>query len=148
MSLHVAPLRDSDSRWVREQLPPGEWVLWEQMSNADQAHALRVARAVVSELGDVATHPVISAALMHDVGKLQSGYGTFGRVFATVAGHLGLSLRRVRTYMNHNELGSQMLARAGSDPLTIAWAREHELPRSQWTIDATIANALYAADDE
>jgi hypothetical protein len=28
-----------------------------------------------------------------------------------------------------------MLAFAGSDPLTVAWAREHHRPAEDWTID-------------
>ena len=37
---------------------------------------------------------------------------------------------------------------AGSDPLTVAWAREHHLPPEAWTIDPEIAEALHEADDD
>ena len=37
---------------------------------------------------------------------------------------------------------------AGSDPLTVAWAREHHLPADEWTIDPELAQALHDADDD
>ena len=39
-------------------------------------------------------------------------------------------------------------AMAGSDPLTEAWAREHHLPESDWTVDLDIGRALKDADDD
>ncbi len=41
-----------------------------------------------------------------------------------------------------------MLTEAGSDPLTVAWAREHHLPPLQWTVDPVVAEALHSADDD
>jgi hypothetical protein len=102
----------------------------------------------------------MAAALLHDVGKLDAGLGTYGRVVATVSGAVaGRSsaeawsesrgfTRRVGLYLRHDELGGDMLALAGSDPLTVAWAREHHLPPDQWTVDPHLADALKAADDD
>ena len=56
--------------------------------------------------------------------------------------------RRVGLYLLHPELGADLLSVAGSDPLTVAWAREHHLPPAEWTIDREVAEALNEADDD
>jgi hypothetical protein len=149
-----------DEAWARSHLLPDEATLWDRMSGADRRHAAGVARDVVASLGDRATRPVLAAALLHDVGKLDSGLGTYGRVVATlsraVAGRDAASAwstkrgftRRVGLYLRHDELGADRLALAGSDPLTVTWAREHHLPAERWTLDPDIAAALKAADDD
>ena len=45
-----------------------------------------VARKVEVALGDEASRPVLAAALLHDVGKTESGLSTYGRVIATISG--------------------------------------------------------------
>jgi len=121
------------------------------MSGPDQRHALAVARLVADELGADGDRPVLAAALLHDVGKVVSGLGTFARVGATL---LGVASRRrwrrgrIGAYLRHDQLGADLLAAAGSHPLTIAWAREHHLPASRWTVPARQAHALKAADDD
>jgi hypothetical protein len=146
--------------WVAERLLPGELDLWRQLSGADRRHAHGVARRVEAALGVEATRAVLAAALLHDVGKLDAGLGTYGRVVATlsaaVAGRemashwrrsTGLT-RRVGLYLDHPALGAVRLELAGSDPLTVAWAREHHLPEPEWTVPAPIARALKEADDD
>jgi hypothetical protein len=159
-SLRPGRPRLRDEEWARSHLLPGEQRLWEQMWNPDRRHAVLVARRVQRALGHEATRPVIAAALLHDVGKVQSGLHTYGRVVATlsaaVAGHQTASAwaatrgftRRVGLYVDHPELGAQMLELAGADPLTVAWTREHHRPRERWTVDPPIADALKAADDD
>jgi hypothetical protein len=149
-----------DEAWVREQLLPGEVELWQKMSNPDRRHAVGVAREVVRSLGHEASRPVVAAALLHDVGKTVSGLRTYGRVMATLAGmaagrsaatqwtHADGFTRKVGLYLLHPKLGGDLLAMAGSDPLTEAWAREHHLPADDWTIDHHLADALKSADDD
>jgi hypothetical protein len=103
---------------------------------------------------------VLAAALLHDVGKVEARLGTYGRVVATVsaavAGRDTAELwsrgrgftRRVGLYLRHPELGADLLALAGSDPLTVAWAREHHRPPDQWTVPVVVGQALKAADDD
>jgi len=146
--------------WVRSLLNDGEHGLWRRMPRADRRHAVAVTRRVERALGDEATKPVLAAALLHDVGKVASGLGTFGRAAATLVGLGGGramaddwqkergATRRVALYLRHPELGADMLTLAGSDPLTVAWTREHHLPAEEWTVPTDIARALKAADDD
>src|SRR5436305_9218130 len=76
----------TDDTWARSQLLPGEVALWTRMSNPDRRHAAGVARDVERSLGHEATRPVLAAALLHDVGKIESGLRTYGRVIATLCG--------------------------------------------------------------
>jgi hypothetical protein len=146
--------------WAASQLVDGELVLWRQMSGPDRRHAVQVARDVEVRLGEQADRAVLAAALLHDVGKLDSRLGTYGRVVATLCGAMaGREMavswstgsgftRRVGLYLRHDELGAGRLVLAGSDPLTVSWAREHHSDRSQWTVPAEIGDALKAADGD
>jgi hypothetical protein len=159
-SLWPAGPSKNDEEWVRSVLTDGELRLWERMSGTDRRHAVGVARKVQRQLGHEATKPVVAAALLHDVGKVSSHLGTYGRVIATLAGAAaGGSMgeawtegkgftRRVGLYLRHAPIGADMLAMAGSDPLTVTWAREHHLPEEEWTLPADIAHALKAADND
>ncbi len=146
--------------WVQRQLLVSEYALWSESSKADRRHSAGVAREVVTLLGDDAPREVIAAALLHDIGKNVSGLGTYTRVAATlsaaVAGRETAELwvkgtgvtRRIGLYLKHPELGGDLLAMAGSDPLTVAWAREHHLPSERWTVEQRYAEALDAADND
>jgi hypothetical protein len=148
-----------DSAWALSQCLPGEQVLWQQMPAADRRHAIGVGRRTESLLGS-ADRAVLAAALLHDVGKIEAGLGTFGRVGATVVGAgVGRAratgwagvpgpLGQIGRYLSHGVRGAALLASAGSDPLTVAWAREHHLPASRWTVPVPIGEALKAADDD
>lgn len=84
-SLSPRPLDPADDAWARSHLLAGERALWQRLSRADRKHAAGVAREVVRRLGPGTSRQVIAAALLHDVGKVDAGLGTFGRVVATVA---------------------------------------------------------------
>ncbi len=141
-------------------MTPGEAGLWGRMSLPDRRHAVVVARRVDAALGPAATRPVLAAALLHDVGKIESGFGPVRRAAATVAGMVGGHdaarrwrgreglVGRVGRYLCHDEIGAGLLGAAGSDALTISWAREHHLPPERWTIAAEVGAALKAADDD
>lgn len=146
--------------WVGGVLNPDQLELWRRMSGPDRRHAYAVARRVERALGHEATPPILAAALLHDVGKVDSGLGTYGRVIATLSATLagrenaelwrtrsGLT-RKVGLYLLHPDLGGDQLALAGSDPLTIAWARQHHLPEEAWTVPVPIGRILRDADDD
>ena len=146
--------------WVAERLLPGELALWRQMSRPDRRHAHGVARRVERALGDAATRPVLAAALLHDVGKIDARLRTYGRVVATLSAAVAGRdmaevwrnqagfIRRVGLYLLHPGIGAEHLELAGADPITVAWAREHHLPEDQWTIPRHLGDALKEADDD
>lgn len=154
-SLSRRPPSPADEAWAVEALLPGEQALWRRLSNADRRHAIGVARHAVAALGrERATRPVRAAALLHDVGKISSGFGPFARAGATVwAGVRGRSRvaagdGRVARYLRHDTIGASLLSEAGSDPLTVAWASEHHRAPSAWTVPGDVGVALKAADDD
>ena len=157
----------SDEIWALTHLLEGERTLWERMSGPDRRHAVGVARNTLRLLGtDQAPQEVIAAALLHDVGKVESGLGTFARVGVTLAAltvgrprlrrwagdppSSGPPSRRARVglYLTHDRLGANMLERAGSRALTVSWAAEHHWAPERWTVDAAIGAALKAADGD
>jgi hypothetical protein len=150
----------ADTEWAEHHLLPSEVVLWRRMSGADRRHAVGVAHRVQRALGHEAERPVLAAALLHDVGKIESNLGTYGRVVATlsaaVAGReaardwmrsTGMT-RRIGMYLLHPTLGGDLLAMAGSNELTVAWAREHHKPVEDWTVPVAIGQVLKDADDD
>lgn len=146
-ALSISAPAPDDAAWAKTQLLPGELTLWRQMSNPDRRHAIGVARDVVTILGADTERAVVAAALLHDVGKIDSGLGTLARVPATVINRRTGNGRFAR-YRRHDEIGAELLAVAGSRATTVAWAREHHLPPHRWTIDPRVAAALKQADDD
>jgi hypothetical protein len=152
----------ADEAWAEAQLLPGELALWIRMKRADRRHAAGVARRVEAALGDRATRPVLAAALLHDVGKIESGFGVYGRTAATlsaIAVHHDQDVirawtrttgftRRVGLYLQHPKLGGDLLGMAGSDPFTESWAREHHLPVDEWSVDPELGRVLKDSDDD
>lgn len=158
----------ADERWARSWLLPGEAALWARMSGPDRRHAVGVAREVGRHLGAALVtpvrglrRPIMAAALLHDVGKIDAGLGTWSRVAATA---LAVTLGRPRVagwaapgrawraragrYVTHDRLGAELLGAAGSDPFTVAWASEHHLPAARRTVDPAVAAVLEAADGD
>jgi HD domain len=157
----------SDEAWALGSLLEGEQLLWGRMSGPDRRHAVGVARETVRLLGpETPSREVVAAALLHDVGKVESGLGTFARVGVTLAAMAAGRTRlldwagssaplqppswrvRVGMYLAHDRLGADLLRQAGSDELTFTWAREHHLAPSRWTVDNRVGSALKAADGD
>ena len=122
-------------------LEPGELGLWRRMSSADRRHSVAVARRIDGP------PDMVAAALLHDVGKVEAGLGTFGRVLATIIGP-GRAKGRMAAYLRHDIIGERLLRDAGARPLVITWAAEHHLPSERWTVPPEIGAALKAADDD
>ena len=157
--------RPTDVSWVEEVLEPGELALWSKMPNHDRRHSVRVARRVEEQLaateyaGD-ARWP--AAALLHDVGKLDSHLSVVGRAMATMAGGAaghewadawsgkrGVT-RRFGLYIRHPELGSDRIKMAGGRPEVARWAEAHH-DAERWErcgIPAPVVDALRTADDD
>ncbi len=114
-SLSSAAPAPADERWAQDQLVPGEVALWRRMSNVDRCHAIKVAQRFI-DVRATATRDEIAAALLHDIGKLESNLGTLARVAATV---VGPRTERFRRYHDHERIGAEMLRCAGSASATV-----------------------------
>lgn len=153
-----------DAAWADERLSEQERALFARMSGPDRRHAVGVARDALRLAEDdglsEAELPAgfFPAALLHDVGKVESRLGTFGRVLATLLA-IGLGRRRLQAwqgpigsqfsrYLAHDRLGSELLEAAGSEALAVSWARDHHLPAERWRVEAKLAGYLKAADGD
>jgi hypothetical protein len=150
-SMRPPPTSPADEAWVRSVLRPQEHGLWAAQGTVDRAHTIAVARAVVRDAAAAGLPPptwLVPAALLHDVGKADSGLGPFGRAFATGLEVVGLERApgRFGRYLRYPETGADRLVAAGADPLVATWAREHHEPPSTWTVPAPWAAVLAAAD--
>ncbi len=114
-SLSGAPPDVREEVWAESNLRPGEVDLWRRMSNQDRRHSAKVARRFVVARPS-ATRAEIAGALLHDVGKIECGLGTWGRVVASVVGG---RTERFRTYHDHEHIGSVLAEQAGSDTATV-----------------------------
>jgi putative nucleotidyltransferase with HDIG domain len=150
-----------DVAWVETVLTPDGFVQFRRQPNHDQRHAIGVAREVQARLADTqyADDPRwLSAALLHDIGKLDSRLGVYGRVVATVSGAAvgrdhaeawsesrGFT-RRVGLYLRHAELGADRIRLSGEPEEAARWAAAHHDP-SRWA-DLSIPEPVITALDE
>ena len=158
-TLFARDLNEEERTWLFAHLNVGERDLWERFERADRRHSYQVAKRAEKFFGDDATPVVIAAAALHDIGKIEVKAGVFLRVLATLASTTGSEaqvyswsqepgwLGRAGRYLRSHELAEEHLVAAGSDPLVVAWAREHELAPSRWTIPREVGAILKRADD-
>ncbi|MGA2211084.1 MAG: HDIG domain-containing metalloprotein [Acidimicrobiales bacterium] len=170
--------REASQQWALAHLLPAEQQLFMSMSGADRRHAVGVARKALRladaqhlDVGGPAgasSQTFVAAALLHDVGKIEAKLGTFGRVWATLAalglgrdrvvawdrpaesagGALARQGARMARYLQHDRIGAELLESAGSDQLTITWARDHHLPEQRWRVDRRLGECLKLADGD
>ena len=114
-SLSPAEPDTADTTWAESQFIAGEVQLWRRLTASDRRHAIQVARRFES-MGESWSRDELAAALLHDVGKLDSGLGTFGRVVATI---VGPRTDRLRRYHDHERIGAELLEEAGSSTVTV-----------------------------
>lgn len=114
-SLRAEPPTAADDAWAESQFVPGEVALWRRMSDLDRAHSIIVARRFV-DARPQATRAEVAGALLHDVGKIECDLGVWGRVAASIVGG---RTERFRAYLDHERIGSELAAAAGSDPATV-----------------------------
>lgn len=114
-SLSSRPPEPSEDSWAESQLLPGEIGLWRKMSNQDRRHSAKVARRFVQARPE-ASRAEVAGALLHDVGKIECGLGTWGRVVASIVGG---RTERFRLYHDHEQIGARLAEAAGSEPPTV-----------------------------
>jgi HD domain len=118
-SLSKTPPPAAAEAWAMTWLSQAEAHLWARMTVADRRHSIEVARRF-QELRPDATREEMAGALLHDVGKLQSGLPTSRRVIATI---VGPRTARLRDYHEHEAIGAELAAAAESAPATVALIR-------------------------
>ncbi len=120
----------TDMTWAESNLLESEVQLWRRLSPPDRRHAITVARRFTS-MGSW-TREEMAGALLHDIGKIGSDLGTAARVLATI---VGPRTERLRRYHDHERIGAEMLATAGSSPVTV------DLVRGEGPAAAALAKA-------
>lgn len=164
-SLRPGGPRAKDTQWVASVLHPDELALWSQLSDPDRRHSVAVARRVQRALASGGTDTEqrwLATALLHDVGKVDAGLGTFARVGATLAAaargrdrakewstRTGMA-RKVGLYLRHPELGEARIHEVGGRDEAARWARAHHEPAT-WdalAFPAAVVTALHDADDD
>lgn len=123
-SLSRRPPSPDDRAWAIGNLLPGEADLWGQLSVQDQRHSIEVARRFVAGGAAPPARAEVAAALLHDIGKIASGLGTFGRVAATLWGALCRARAeggtgRIGRYLRHEAIGAELLVGVGSEARTV-----------------------------
>ncbi len=155
----------ADEGWVRHVLTAPEFDLWSRMAHYDRRHSVAVARRVEASLAgtpEAGDPRWLAAALLHDVGKLDSGLGIVARVGATIAGAVaghdaaeawstrrGLP-RRVGLYLRHDELGASRIRLVGGRDEVARWAGAHHQPDpvAASGLPSPVVDALLVADDD
>ncbi len=153
-SLSRRPPGAAAAAWALGHLSPAEAELWMRLGPADQRHSIAVARATIARLFPAAEGgeqggaevALVAGALLHDIGKLDTGLGVTGRVVATVwraargpAALVGQGA--VARYLRHEQTGAEWCRARGSDPMVVALVGRTAAARVDWLA------ALIEADD-
>jgi hypothetical protein len=161
--LRRAPLSPAELEEVRRVLPPALAERFARLSPGEQAHALRVLRAVAAGPHPYTARPeLLQAALLHDVGKTLAPLNLFERAWAVLArrwlpawaARWGCEPARGwrRAFVlaaHHPEWGAELVAQAGAAPLVAALIRRHQSPlAAPRTPEDEMLAVLQAADDD
>lgn len=126
---------------ISQALDPALAARFFSMATGDQRHAFTVWKRTGRDPS------LAQAALLHDVGKAFSQLGAVSRAAATSAELLRIPTRgRWRAYLDHGEIGANILAEAGADDLAVSFARFHPGPVPPG-IDPAAWHRLATADD-
>jgi len=139
--LTAAPLSPTEQDEVHAVLGYRLARLFFSQRTEDQRHALDVR----SRVGD--DPALVQAALLHDVGKIDSDLGAIGRSLATVWAVTSLPIwGRWQAYLGHGRLGADLLEAHGADEFAVAFTRHHPgaVPKG---FDAVRWKLLSSADD-
>ncbi len=149
-----APLLRLDETYAEAHLSPKLMALFRQMPRAEQQHGIAVCRAL--EAQGYHDPALMTAALLHDVGKSQVPPWIFERVLVVLGEHYlpqhaarwakgephgwrrGFVIRRM-----HPQWGADLVKQAGASPRTVALIRHHHNPAGEDTLLA----ALQAIDE-
>ncbi len=133
-------LTEAERTEVRAWLPAAAWRLFDAMPHNDQHHSLNVLRSL--RAADHAEPALMQAALLHDVAKSTGGVTLLHRVAVvlikivwpdwiarmaqTPAPARGSLRYPFWAHANHPQLGAEMAAAAGCNPLAVTLIRRHQ----------------------
>lgn len=111
----------------------------------DQRHGYEAACSVITQGYD--DPDVITAALMHDIGKRHARLGLVGRTLASVMILTRIPLpERFVNYRDHGLVGAREMGRVGAPSVATDFALHHHRARPE-TISPDVWAALQAADE-
>jgi hypothetical protein len=156
-----------DEAALRTHLNTAQIAVFRRMPVAEQAHALAVLHTLTSQAAArpeqvIDPEPALAqAALLHDVGKVEGRIRLWHRVAIVLlqALHPALLCRLAPhswrypffVSLHHAELGADLSARAGTDPVAVALIRAHHTTPEQSGLDApsqALLTALRWADEQ
>jgi len=164
-ALFLVPSRD-DLELVTQELTTEQMFLFRQMHRSEQAHSLRVMRAVMnaSDIFSVEQRKYLrQAALLHDVGKTRFPLRLWERVLIVLVKALmpdslhewgegePRGWRRAFVVARQHPLwGAQMAAEAGSPPLAVSLIERHQelLDPAAETLEDRLLRLLQSADHQ
>jgi hypothetical protein len=137
---YIRPMTAGERAEARAWLPEGAWPLFDAMPRNDQRHSLNVLHTLAGAGHD--DPALMQAALLHDAAKSAGGVTLFHRVAAVLlkvvrpdwtarmaqseAPACGSLRYPFWAHANHPQLGAQMAAAAGCDPLAVTLIRRHQ----------------------
>ena len=157
----AVPLEPSALEEVATILSAQEMKLFAQFSLNDQWHSYRVMKMLRDAGHD--QHPLLVAALLHDVGKTRLPLSIWERSLIVLASKLlpkqtavwgqGEAVGLKRPFVvkaNHPAWSATMAAEAGSDPLAIKLMQRHQdtVPAEDSSKEAKLLTLLQWADDQ
>jgi putative nucleotidyltransferase with HDIG domain len=129
---------------VRGWLSPFEFEAFVAQPPYDQRHGLEAASIVARQ--QPLRRDLVRAALLHDIGKRQSGLGPIGRSLASAHTKFGgVPKGKWLSYLEHGQAGAVELRILGAEPLVVDFARHHHGERPG-SISAEDWDVLQAAD--
>lgn len=134
-----AGLSPEEVEEIRAWLSPFEGESFFAQPVYDQRHGLEAARHVAGQ--QPLRRDLVRAALLHDIGKRQSGLSPIGRSFASAHAKFGgVAKGKWLSYLEHGHAGAVELDILGAEPIVVDFARHHhgERPDSispdDWTL--------------
>ena len=142
--LLARPLDTTEVSAIASWIGPGLWDLFASQQVADQRHGYETGRRVLD--AGVTDSELITAAVLHDVGKRHSRLGAVGRTLATLLMAMRLPMpRRMASYRDHGVLGAADLETAGAPDIAVLFARYHQGRRPE-SIPSQAWEVLHGAD--
>ncbi|GFR36594.1 HD domain-containing protein [Thermobrachium celere] len=106
-------LTDDDKKFVNAYLSENERVLFNRLKESEKVHSVKVAKEVLERSLELDLYDInlIKAALLHDIGKVDSGLNVINKSIITIFNKLFpnflkrfYNIRPIYAYYNHPEI--------------------------------------------